>query len=321
MFKITNLCVAFIVAAFALAPADAVAERIRMSVSGSYNMIFLAAGVAHHKGFFKDEGLEADIVVMTAPASLAALSNGDIDYTLITGSVIRGAIRGLPMRIAAGLMTSSAHVFLARPEIKTIKDLTGKRVGLAGFGDATHVLARMILAKQGIDADKDVQFIGLGSDSGRFNALQQNLADMVVTSPPWDFEGKKLGYNILARAYEHVNYPLAGLGVNLKALQNNRAQVKRVIKSLVRANRFMRDNREESVKILVAWGKGKPEHAYASYDSTVKVISPDGAIPDDGLKLLIDQAKRDLKVTKDIPLNEIVDFGPLREVQRELGLR
>jgi NitT/TauT family transport system substrate-binding protein len=297
------------------------AEKIRMSVSGSYNMIFLAAGVAQHRGFFKDEGLDADIVVMSAPASIAALANGDIDYTLLTGSVIRAAIRGLPVRIVAGLMTSSAHVFLSRPEIKTIKELAGKRVGLAGFGDATHVLARIILAKHGVDPDKDVQFIGLGSDSGRFTALQQNLADMVVTSPPWDFEGKKLGYNILARAYEHANYPLAGVGVNQKSLQTNRAQVKRVVKSLVRANRFMRDNREESVKILIAWGKGKPEHASAAYDSTVKIISPDGSIPDDGLRILIDQAKRDVKVTRDVPVSEITDFSILREVQKELGLR
>jgi NitT/TauT family transport system substrate-binding protein len=159
-------------------PATFAAEKIRMSVSGSYNMIFLAAGVAQHRGFFKEEGLEADIVVMTAPASIAALSNSDIDYTLLTGSVIRAAIRGLPVRIVAGLMSSSAHVFLSRPEIKTIKELSGKRIGLAGFGDATHVLARMILAKYGIDPDKEVQFIGLGSDSGRFNALQQN-------SPTW----------------------------------------------------------------------------------------------------------------------------------------
>ena len=306
---------------FGIVSVNHAAEKIRMSVSGSYNMIFLAAGVAQHRGFFKDEGLDSDIVVMTAPASLAALSNGDIDYTLLTGSVIRAAIRGLPVRIVAGLMSSSAHVFLARPEIKTIKDLSGKRIGLAGFGDATHVLARIILAKHGVDPDKDVQFIGLGSDSGRFTALQQNLADMVVTSPPWDFEGKKLGYNILARAYEHVNYPLAGLGVNQKSLQTNRAQVKRVVKSLVRANRFMRDNREESVKILIAWGKGKPEHAYAAYDSTVKIISPDGGIPDDGLRILIDQAKRDLKVTRDVPVSEITDFSILREVQKELGLR
>ena len=304
-----------------ITPATFAAEKIRISVSGSYNMIFLAAGVAQHRGFFKDEGLDADIVVMGAGPSLAALSNGDIDYTLLTGSVIRAAIRGLPLRIVAGLMTSSAHVFLARPEIKSIKELQGKKVGLAGFGDATHVLARMILAKQGIDPDKDVQVLTLGSDSGRFNALQQNLADMVVTSPPWDFEGKKLGYNILARAYEHVNYPLAGLGANQKSLQQNRAQVKRVIKSLVRANRFMRDNREESAKVLMTWGKVKPEHAYASYDSTVKVISADGGIPADGLNLLIDQAKKDAKITRDIPVTEVADFTILREVQKELGLR
>ena len=51
-------------------------------------------------------------------------------------------------------------------------------------------------------------------DSGRFAALQQKLADAVVTSPPLDFEGKKSGYNVLARAYEYVNYPLSGVGVN-----------------------------------------------------------------------------------------------------------
>ena len=83
----------------------------------------------------------------------------------------------------------------------------------------------------------------------------------------------------------------------------------------------MRDNREETIKILIAWGRGKPEHAYAAYDSTVKIISPDGGIPEDGLKLLIDQAKRDLKVTRDVAVSEIADFTLLREVQKELGLR
>src|SRR5687767_15281954 len=120
------------------APNTQAAEKIRISVSGSYNMIFLSGGVAQHKGFFKDEGLDADIVVMGAAPSIAALSNGDIDFTLLTGSVIRAAIRGLPVRLVAGLMTSSPHVLLASPEIKSVKELSGKKVGLAGFGDATH---------------------------------------------------------------------------------------------------------------------------------------------------------------------------------------
>jgi NitT/TauT family transport system substrate-binding protein len=297
------------------------AEKIRISVSGGYNMIFLSSGVAQHRGFFKDEGLDADIIVMGAGPSIAALTNGDIDYTLLTGTVIRAAIRGLPVRLVAGLMTSSPHVLLARQEIKSVKELTGKKVGLAAFGDATQVLARIILARNGIDPDKEVQFVPLGPDSGRFAGLQQKLADAVVTSPPWDFEGEKSGYNVLARAYDYLNYPLSGLGVNAKSLQQNRDQVKRAIKALIRASRFIRENREEAVKILIAWGKAKPEHAYAAYDSTVKVISHDGGIPEDGLKLLIEQAKRDVKITRDIPLGEVADFTILREVQKELGLR
>jgi ABC-type nitrate/sulfonate/bicarbonate transport system substrate-binding protein len=194
-----------------LASVDALpAEKIRISVSGGYNMIFLSAGVAQHRGFFKDEGLDADIIVMGATPSIAALTNGDIDFTLLTGTVVRAAIRGLPVRLVAGLMTSSPHVLLARPEIKSVKELGGKKVGLAGFGDATQVLARIILARNGVDPDKEVQFVPLGPDSGRFAGLQQKLADAVITSPPWDFEGKKSGYNVLARAYEYLNYPLSG---------------------------------------------------------------------------------------------------------------
>ena len=297
------------------------AEKIRISVSGGYNMIFLPAGVAQRKGFFKDEGLDADIVVMGAGPSIAALSNGDIDFTLLTGTVIRAAIRGLPVRLVAGLMTSSPHVLLARADIKSIKDLSGKKIGLAGFGDATHVLARIILARNGVDPDKEVQFVPLGPDSGRFAGLQQKLADAVVTSPPWDFEGKKAGYNVLARAYEYLNYPLSGVGLNAKSIQQNREQVKRTTRALIKASRFIRDNREEAAKVLMEWGKAKPEHAYASYDATVKVISHDGGIPEDGLKFLIEQAKRDAKITREVALSEIADFGILREIQKEIGLR
>jgi NitT/TauT family transport system substrate-binding protein len=318
MTKILLLLVLALLFGFGEATA---AEKVRISVSGGYNMIFLSSGVAQHRGFFKDEGLDADIVVMGAAPSIAALTNGDIDFTLLTGTVIRAAIRGLPVRLVAGLMTSSPHVLLARPEIKSVKELTGKKVGLAGFGDATHVLARIILSRNGVDPDKEIQFVPFGPDSGRFAGLQQKLADAVVTSPPWDFEGNKIGYNILARAYEYLNYPLSGVGVNVRSIQQNRDQVKRATRALIRASRFIRDHREEAVKILIAWGKAKPEHAYASYDATVKVISPDGGIPEDGLKFLVEQAKRDVKITREIPMGEIADFGILREIQKEIGLR
>lgn len=296
-------------------------EKIRISVSGSYNMIFLTAGVAQKKGFFKDQDLDAEIIVMRPPTSIAALSSGDIDYTMLTGSVIRAAIRGLPVRLVAGFMSSSPHVLLARSEIKSVKELKGKKVGIDSYGAATHVLARIIIGRYGLDPDKEIQFLSLGSDSARFAALQQGLTDVVVTSPPWDFEGKKMGYNVLARAYDFVNFPLSGLGVSIKKVQENPGQVKRVVKALLRASRFISENREESARVLMEWGKVEAQHAYASYDSTVKVVSKDGNIPMDGLKLLIDLARKDAKITREISIGEVADFSILYEVQRELGLR
>lgn len=64
---------------------------------------------------------------MRAATSIAALSSGDIDYTMLRGSVIRAAIRGLPVRLVAGLMDSSPHVLLALPEIKSVKELREKK--------------------------------------------------------------------------------------------------------------------------------------------------------------------------------------------------
>lgn len=157
-----------------VSPALHATDKIRISVSGGYNMIFLPAGVAQHRGFFKDEALDADIIVMGATPSIAALTNGDIDFTLLTGTVIRAAIRGLPVRLVAGLMTSSPHVLLARPEVKSIRELSGKKIGLAGFGDATQVLARIILARNGVDPDKEVQFVPLGPDAGASQVCSKN---------------------------------------------------------------------------------------------------------------------------------------------------
>ena len=296
-------------------------DKITISVSGSYSMIFLSAGVAQKKGFFKQEGLDAEILVMRPATSLAALSNGDLDYTMLTGSVIRAAIAGFPVKVVAGFVNSSPHALVSRSEFKSVKDLKGRTIGVGNFGSATHVLARIMIKHSGIDIDKEIRFVALGGDAGRLAGLQTGLVDAAMASPPWDFEAKKMGYVVLARAYEYLNYPLSGLGVNVKRLQQKPAEVKKVIKALIKGSRFIRENRNESIHILADWGKVPQEHALASYDSTVKVVSMDGSIPGDGLHLLIDESRRGARVTREISVNEVTDFTLLHEAQRDLGIK
>jgi NitT/TauT family transport system substrate-binding protein len=308
------------VAICASSPALDGADKVRISVTNP-NMSFLPSGVALKKGFFKDEGLDVEIIRMNVPNIITALVTGDIGYTLLFGSVVRGALRGMPMRALASLLDGSTHALVAKPEYKSGKELKGKTVGIGNFGGTDEVAGRMMLKSFGLDTEKDLKFIALGPDRARLAALKEGLVDVAVIAPPGYAMGRQMGFNVLLRAYEVFSFPFIGIGANLKTIKEKPEEVKKVLKAMVRANRFIREDKEGAVRILMEWGKVERDHAAASYDSTWKVFSPDGNIPLDGLRLVLEQAKAELKLTRDVALSEIIDMAPLQAAQRELGIR
>jgi NitT/TauT family transport system substrate-binding protein len=255
------------------------------------------------------------------PNIISALVTGDIGYTLLFGSVVRGALRGMPMRALASLLDGSTHALVTKPEYKSGKELKGKTVGIGNFGGTDEVAGRLMLKSFGLDTEKDLKFIALGPDRARLAALKEGLVDVAVIAPPGDALGRQMGFTVLLRAYDVFSFPFIGIGANLKMIKEKPEEVKKVIKAMVRANRFIREDKEGAVRILMEWGKVERDHAAASYDSTSKVFSPDGNIPPDGLRLVVDQAKAELKITRDVPLSEIIETAPLQAAQRELGIR
>jgi NitT/TauT family transport system substrate-binding protein len=295
------------------------AEQARIAITNP-NMSFLPSGVALKKGFFKDEGLDVEIIRMNVPTIITALMTGDIGYTLIFGSVVRGALRGMPMRALASLLDGSTHALVAKPEYKSGKELKGKTVGIGNFGGTDEVAGRMMLKSFGLDTEKDLKFIALGPDRARLAALKEGLVDVAVIAPPADALGKQMGFNVLLRAYEVFSFPFIGVGANLKTIKEKPEQVKKVVKAMVRANRFIREDKEGAVRILMEWGKVERDHAVASYDSTWKVFSQNGNIPEEGLRMVVEQAKAELKLTREVSMNDVVDLTALRAAQKELGI-
>ena len=301
------------------APAMAL-DRIRIAVSNP-NMPNLTVAMAQKNGLFKDEALEAEIIRMNPNVAITALATGDVDYCQLFGAVVGAAIAGLPVRIVAGFLDNWPMTLIAQPELKALKDLKGKTLGISSFGATPDVAARMMIKQAGIDADKEIKILALGSDAARLMALKQRVVDVVVISPPADTQMEKQGYRILARAYELFSFPYLGLGTHTRKIKDKPDEIRRVIKATIRANRFIRDNRDEAVRALIAWGKVEREFAYASYDALRNLFNVDGAVPEDGLKLVIDQARRNAKVTREIMPNEVVDLTFLREAQAELGIK
>ena len=318
--KMQIFAVNILIMLFGAAASIFAAEKIRLSVTNA-NVSFLPAGVALKKGFFKDEGFEAEVIRMNVPNAITALVTGDVSYTLIFGSVVRGALRGMPMRVVASFLDSSTHALIARSDYKLVKDLKGKTVGIGNFGGTDDVAGRFMLRHGGLDPEKEVKVIALGPDRARLAGLKEGFVDAVVVAPPADAVGREMGFNLVMRAYEAFRLPFIGLGTNLKQLKEKPDEVKKVLKALIKANRFIRENKEGAVQVLSEWARVERAHAAASYDGTVQVFSRDGSIPEDGLRLVIEQAKGDLKITRDVSFTEVADLIPLREAQRELGIK
>src|SRR5882724_5746745 len=301
------------------ATAEAI-DKVRMSIS-AVDVSFLTGGLALKRGMFRDEGLDVELIRMNANVSVTALSTGDIDYTMVFASVVRGALRGLPMKVVASFMDSSTHLLIARPEYKTIRDLKGKTLAVSNYGATSDVAARMMIKQGGVDPEKELKIIQLGAERGRYAALREGIVDVAVLSPPTDTDAQRQGYRILSRFHEHFKLPFTGVGTNLRKLKEKPDEVKRMVKAMLRANRFVRANREGTIQTLMDWVKVDRESAAATYDSTWKIFSEDGGTSERGLKRAVNQGGKAMKMDRPVVNSEVADFTIIREVQKELGIR
>jgi ABC-type nitrate/sulfonate/bicarbonate transport system substrate-binding protein len=315
-----TLILVTVVATLLVAAEAAPADKVRISVT-NYNMSYLSAGVATKRGFFREEGLEPEIIRMNFNVALSAVISGDADYTMIFGSVVRAAMRGIPVRVVATLLDSPPYAMISRSEVKSIKALAGRTLGTGVFGSTTDLVAHMMLERSGVDPDKDLKIVSFGLDSARLTALQEGLVDAAVIAPPADAQARRLGFNILARANDFLRFPHIGFSTSTRVIKDKPQELKKLIKALIKANRFIRENREESIRVLMEWGRTTKQDATDAYDSTWQVFSPDGNLLDEGVRLVIEDARKALKVTKPVSLSDVADLTALREAQRELGIK
>lgn len=306
---------------FLLLGSAGAADKIRIGVPQQV-VHWMVFPLAQQKGFFKEEGFDAEIVRITGPSGRSALVSGDIDYYTTIAFIVQSVIQGLPVKVLAAYVTCPPFVLMSRPEFKSPQDLKGKTMGIgAPPGSSPDVIAKLALRHLGLNADKDVKFVYLNSHERTFLALEQGLYAAGLIAPPFDFQGKKLGFNSLARADELLTYPEDGLIATVKKIKEKPDEVKRVIRAGIKANRYIRTQREGTIQFLMDWQKVNRETAGANYDSAVRVFNDDGALPEAGLRLIVDEAKKTAKVERDVPLTDVADLSILREAQRELAIK
>src|SRR5437773_10293404 len=296
------------------------ADMVRIGVP-ELNAQFLPLALGEKRGFFKEDGLQGEIIRINPTVALAALVSGELDYWTVIGNSVAAAIQGVRLRVLACYVPGSPSALIARPEYKSVQELRGKTVGLNTSGGALESTARLIFKHFGLDPDKEIKFLGLGTSERRLSGMKQGLNAATMGSPPLDFLGKKMGFVVLARAHELFSYPTSGVVASVKKIKEKPDEIKRVIKAGIKANRYIRQNRKGTIESMTEWTKADKEMATAGYESVLKLFNDDGSVPEKGLLLVIEELKKLGKMEREIAPSDVADLSILRKAQRELGIK
>ncbi len=291
------------------------AERIVMGTP-SRGLFEFPAVVAMRKGYYRDEGLDVDKVQMQPAIAVKALISGDIDYLLAWGSAIRAAVTGVPLKAVVGMASRPLHVLIARPDIKTPRDLKGKIIGVDSVAGTVDYLSRVAARHFGFEPEKDIKIIVTGESPMRLAALRAGSIDATPIDVAFAMKAEDEGFRRLLYLGDIIELPLSGIAVMDKKLQSQREQVKKVVRASLRGSRFMKQNRAETIQMLSDYLHITPSQAAKAYDTSINSFTDDGMISDKGVNLDVQLTKERLKMTKEIPLSQLVDWSLVKEVNK-----
>jgi ABC-type nitrate/sulfonate/bicarbonate transport system substrate-binding protein len=232
----------------ALLSSESWAERIRTAVPQA-NLNYLSIYVAEARGFFRDEGLENETVVISGPLATAALLSGDVDFSGGGGSGMRAALKGAPVKGIYFQTEKVTFYLIADPKIKTAADLKGKKVAVGSSGDTQDRMITMFAERGGVSA-RDIIRISMGSDTNtRILAIKSGAAHASTVDPGGLVFAEKEGLISLGFLGDLFPMPFQGFVTLDKKIRENPGQVKRWLKGAIRGLIFVRDRPEEAVDL------------------------------------------------------------------------
>jgi NitT/TauT family transport system substrate-binding protein len=290
-------------------------RKIVFGVSNPDNVTFFPLYLARDFGYFKQEGLEPQLIVMNSDLAVKALVTGDVDYAASTASVAKAAALGFPVKIIVSFFNGTDFNLVARPEIKTPNDLKGKIVAVSRFGSAADFDAREALKHFGLDPAKDVKIIPVGAGSNRLISLLTGKVDATIINVSESLRAQEQGMRVLVSTGKFNRQTLTGLGTATNKIAQNPEEVRRVLRAVTRAVEDFKDRKEKIKPLLVKHTAIRPEHFDFIYEKNLEVLSPDGMLTDADVKASYVSARKDAISAPPVAMAGLYDLTILREVR------
>jgi NitT/TauT family transport system substrate-binding protein len=316
----TRLLTAVILLIFSRADLAHSAEARKVTFSYSaVSMTWFPVKVALEKGFFRNEGIEPQLIQMNGNIATVALANGHIDFSLNISPVLNGAMQGLGTKLVAALNSRPLFALVVRPEINSPAELKGKIFAVSSFGNTQAILTDKHLQYLGLKKG-EYRLLAMGATPARIAALEKNIAQGSLMPLPANVQLENRGYHLLGNTAEIVVNPIAGLGVHEDKIKNDRDLIKRVIRASLRSLQLLQSNARDSLSVLMHWTGATEKDALRSLELAKPGFSKNGILTDEDLSIEWGFIQQQTKKTT-VPVSIAHDTTLLREVQAELGMR
>ena len=284
------------------------------SMSASHMPVYMAKDL----GYYADEGLDTEIILMRAGVSIQALIAGSVDYTGTPGATVAAAVRGVKLLVLMGYSNKSLYDLVVRPEISSYAELKGKRFGVGSLTGFSFEIPQIMLSRNGLDPKKDVTMVLIGPTGDRMNALRANAIQGTVLEPPFNFMVLKEGFRKLGFSGDYYQNLQGALTTSQVKIKSDPEEVRRFVKATARGFLAYRDQRKLAIPIMQRYLKLKPQLAEQVYDYNRASLTPDGTINEELMRTIIETQKQASKVSRAIDPDEIFNFSFVREAMKEL---
>jgi len=313
---VTLCCIASLAATVAnAATRDLERVRIGYSVGG---LIPFPLIVAKENRFFEQAGFDVELINVPPSIAVTALVSGDIQYVIFAGTTLNAAVRGLPVKLVMVYNDRPLFSLMSKPEIRTIKDLKGKVLGVATLTSGESFLSRRFIKDAGIDVDKEMTLRVIGNTPDRLQALRAGVVDATTLTTPVDIIAERLGLRRLAFMGDTLESINGGFGVSDRWLQQRPDQIKKMIAVAFRGMAHARAQRQESIALIMSKWRLERDVAEKAFESTIKTWAENGIASDQALQAGIEESLKVSNIKQTVPTSRVADFTIAREVYREL---
>jgi ABC-type nitrate/sulfonate/bicarbonate transport system substrate-binding protein len=293
-------------------------QTVNMAIpSKSFQMVIYP--LAKERGFMKEEGIDLRVIYIAPVTSIQAMLGGDVQFTGAGSSALVSIARAnAPLKVIVATNDRVLQWLLTRPTITSPRELKAKRIATTGIAAIATFMLKQILAKHGLDPNKDVVYLDPGANN-QLPALLAGTMDAAVLSVEQRYVGLDKGMREMFFFGNEVKNSWGTLGTTEKLIKENPKLVSAFVRATLKALRFIRQDKEATVAALTKFSGVSRQQANRVYDDLIGTFTENGAVDEEAQKNDLAIIRQVVSATEAVPIAKAYDFSFAHEADRQLN--